>query len=53
MHYLHERTQEVLAELRRSGTTPIVDDIIMGHDYLGAVIDGDIIENDIVLMIFT
>ncbi|KAG2340367.1 hypothetical protein BDR05DRAFT_1002561 [Suillus weaverae] len=30
---------------------PIVDDIAMGHDYLGAVLDGDIKANDIVLMV--
>ncbi|KAF9232878.1 hypothetical protein BU15DRAFT_30421, partial [Melanogaster broomeanus] len=30
---------------------PIVDDIIMGWDYLGAVLDGDIKEHDIVLML--
>ncbi|KIK35849.1 hypothetical protein CY34DRAFT_26510 [Suillus luteus UH-Slu-Lm8-n1] len=51
MRYLHECTQEVLAELRRSGTIPIIDDIIIGWDYLGAVLDGDIKQNDIVLMV--
>jgi hypothetical protein len=51
MRYLHERTQEVLAELRQTGTIPVVDDIVMGFDYLGAVVDGDIKENDIVLMV--
>jgi hypothetical protein len=51
MCYLYERTQEILAEFRETGTIPIIDDIAMGYDYLGAVVDGDIKENDIVLMV--
>lgn len=51
MRYLHERTQEVLTELRATGTIPVIDDIVMGWDYLTAVIDGDIKEGDIALMV--
>ena len=53
MRYLWERTQSVLDEIRRSGggAIPVVDDVAMGWDYLGAVLDGDIGEHDIVLMI--
>ncbi|KAJ8580047.1 hypothetical protein M405DRAFT_855068 [Rhizopogon salebrosus TDB-379] len=51
MHYLHERTQEVLAELIATATIPVIDDIVMGWDYLTAVIDGDIKEGDIALMV--
>jgi hypothetical protein len=51
MRYLHERTQQVLEELRTTGKISILDDIAMGWDYLGAVADGEIKENDIVLMV--
>ena len=33
------------------GGIPVVDDIAMGWDYLGAIHDGDIKSNDIVLMV--
>jgi hypothetical protein len=37
--------------MRATQTIPVIDDIAMGRDYLGAVLDGDIKENDIVLMV--
>ncbi|KAG0693977.1 hypothetical protein DFH29DRAFT_815816, partial [Suillus ampliporus] len=51
MWYLYERTQQVLKELRTTGKISIIDDITMGWDYLGAVDDGEIKENDIILMV--
>ncbi|KIK75527.1 hypothetical protein PAXRUDRAFT_18925 [Paxillus rubicundulus Ve08.2h10] len=51
MHYLHKRTQQILEELCQTGSIPVVDDVTMGWDYLGAVLDGDIKEHDIVLMV--
>jgi hypothetical protein len=44
MQYFHKHTQEVLMELRATGTIPIIEDIAMGWDFLIAVIDGDIKE---------
>jgi hypothetical protein len=51
MRYLYEKTQEVLAGLEATGEIPVIEDIIMGWDYLSRVLDGDIKENDIVLMV--
>ncbi|KAG2082732.1 uncharacterized protein F5147DRAFT_748992 [Suillus discolor] len=51
MRYLHECTQQVLEELRTTGKISIIDDIAMGWDYLGAIADGEIKENNIVLMV--
>ncbi|KAG1882568.1 hypothetical protein F4604DRAFT_1879305 [Suillus subluteus] len=51
MRYLHERTQQILAQLRATQTIPVIDDIAMGQDYLGVVLDRDIKPNDIVLMV--
>jgi hypothetical protein len=51
MRYFHNRIQEVLAGLVDTGDIPVFDDITMGHDAIGAVLDGDIKENDIVLMV--
>ncbi|KIK92105.1 hypothetical protein PAXRUDRAFT_13423 [Paxillus rubicundulus Ve08.2h10] len=52
MHYLWEQTQTLLDEIwRSSGAISVVDDIIMGWDYLGAVLDGDIKEHETVLML--
>ncbi|KAG1859452.1 hypothetical protein C8R48DRAFT_673988 [Suillus tomentosus] len=51
MRYLHSRVQEVLVGLAQTGEIPVFDDIAMGHDAIGAVLDGDIKENNIVLMV--
>ncbi|KIK90751.1 hypothetical protein PAXRUDRAFT_151248 [Paxillus rubicundulus Ve08.2h10] len=51
MRYLWERTQTLLDEIRRSGSISVIDDVVMGWDYLGAVLNGDIKEHDIVLML--
>jgi hypothetical protein len=51
MRYFYNRVQEVLADLTQTGEIPVFDDIAMGHDAIGAVLDGDIKENDIVLMV--
>ena len=51
MRYLHERTRQILDHFRDTQTIPVVDDIAMGWDYLGAVLEGDITENDIVVMV--
>ncbi|KAG1834015.1 hypothetical protein DFJ58DRAFT_719384 [Suillus subalutaceus] len=51
MRYLWERTQEVLDGLRQTGKVPVVDDIAIGFDILGAVLDGEIKQDDIVLMV--
>ncbi|KAF8834753.1 hypothetical protein BDN67DRAFT_1016184 [Paxillus ammoniavirescens] len=51
MCYLYEHTQEIITHLRETGEIPVIDDITMGLDYLGPVLDGDIKENDIVLMV--
>lgn len=50
MQYLYEHTQEIHLGLSRTAEIPIIDDVTMGLDYLGPVLDGDIKENDIVLM---
>jgi hypothetical protein len=52
MRYLWEKTQELLNNLRNSetGKIPIIEDIAMGWDYLGAILDGDIKENDVIVM---
>jgi hypothetical protein len=51
MKYLNERTKEILSELCKSRTIPAIDDISMGHDYLGAYLAGDIKPNDVVVSI--
>ena len=51
MCYLYEHTQQILAELRQTGSISSVDDIAAGWDYLGAVLDGDIKKDDIVIMV--
>ena len=51
MKYLDGRTKEILSELCKSHTIPIINDIAMGHDYLGAYLAGDIKPNDIVVSI--
>ncbi|KIM52263.1 hypothetical protein SCLCIDRAFT_32776 [Scleroderma citrinum Foug A] len=51
MCYLHERTQQIIAELQRTGSISLVNDIAAGWDYLRAVLDGDIKKDDIVLMV--
>ncbi|KIK19061.1 hypothetical protein PISMIDRAFT_13953 [Pisolithus microcarpus 441] len=51
MDYLHTRTMEVLQGLQETGNIPVIDDIVMGWDYLGAVLDGDIKQQDIILMV--
>ncbi|KAG1853516.1 hypothetical protein F4604DRAFT_1883396 [Suillus subluteus] len=51
MRYLHNQVQEVLAGLAQTGEIPVFDDIVMGHDAIGAVLDRDIKEDDIVLMV--
>ncbi|KAI9567403.1 hypothetical protein HD554DRAFT_2205612 [Boletus coccyginus] len=51
MQYLHGHTQEILHQLSQTREIPIIDDVVMGLDYLGPVLDGDIQENDIVLMV--
>ncbi|KAG1823587.1 uncharacterized protein BJ212DRAFT_1476455 [Suillus subaureus] len=51
MRYLHNQVQEVLAGLAQTGEIPVFDNIVMGHNAIGAVLDGDIKENDIVLMV--
>ena len=50
MHWLHNRTRVILEEIRRTGTIPVIEDIAMGWDYLGAVLDGDIKPDNIVLV---
>ncbi|KAF9232038.1 hypothetical protein BU15DRAFT_90753 [Melanogaster broomeanus] len=49
MRHLHERTQEILRHLRETGEIAVVDDVVMGWDFLRAVLDGDIKPDDIVL----
>ncbi|KAF8834607.1 hypothetical protein BDN67DRAFT_992628 [Paxillus ammoniavirescens] len=51
MQYLHERTQQVLEHLRETGEIPVIDNVIMGWDFLSAVLDGDIKPDDIVVMV--
>ncbi|KIK80544.1 hypothetical protein PAXRUDRAFT_158406 [Paxillus rubicundulus Ve08.2h10] len=51
MCYLHDWTQQILEELHQTGSIPIVDNVAMGWDYLGAVLDGDIKEHDVVLIL--
>jgi hypothetical protein len=51
MQYLHERTRQILDHFRDTQTIPVVDDIAMGWDYLGAVLEGDITKNDIIVMV--
>ena len=53
MTYLWKKTQEVLSNIVASYSPhiPVVDDIVMGWDFLGAVLHGDITQHDIVLMV--
>jgi len=51
MDYLRQRTEEVLQQIQETGGIPVVNDIAMGWDYLGAVLDGDIKSHDIVVMV--
>ncbi|KAF9243886.1 hypothetical protein BU15DRAFT_35975, partial [Melanogaster broomeanus] len=51
MRYLHERTEEILRHLREIGEIHIIDDVAMGWDFLGAVLDGNIKPDDIVVMV--
>ena len=52
MCYIHKCTQQVLAEICCTGEIPnVIDDLVMGFDYLGLVLDGHMKENNIVLMV--
>ena len=53
MCYLWEKSQELLHDIvaTRSPNIPLVNDIVMGWDFLGAVLDSDIKEHDILLMV--
>ncbi|KAG1838385.1 hypothetical protein DFJ58DRAFT_718750 [Suillus subalutaceus] len=51
MQYLHEHTQQILAQLRATQSIPVIDDIAAGWDYLAAVLANDIKQDDIVLMV--
>ncbi|KAG2050112.1 hypothetical protein BDR06DRAFT_984129 [Suillus hirtellus] len=51
MCYLYSQVQEVLAGLAQTGEIPVFNNIAMGHNAIGAVLDGDIKENNIVLMV--
>ena len=53
MRYLWEKSQELLHDIIAtcSPNIPLINDIVMGWDFLGAVLDGDIKEHDIVLMV--
>jgi len=51
MDYLRQRTEEVLQQIRETGGIPVVDNIAMGWDYLGAVLDGDIKSHDVIVMV--
>lgn len=53
MGYLWEKSQEVLHNIVANGSLhiPIVDDIIMSWNFLGAILDGDITQHNIVPMV--
>ena len=51
MAYLYERSQSILADLKVTGEIPVYDNIVMGWDFLHAVVDGHVKEKDIVIMI--
>ncbi|KIJ59683.1 hypothetical protein HYDPIDRAFT_32907 [Hydnomerulius pinastri MD-312] len=51
MRYLYERTLQVVEEMRRTGKISELDDVVMGWDYLGAFLNGDIKKNDTVLTV--
>jgi hypothetical protein len=53
MCYLWEKTQELFHDIvaTRSPGIPLINDIVMGWDFFGTVLDGDIKEHDIVLMV--
>ena len=53
IQYLWDKIQNLLNNLRNSdmGKIPVIKDIAMGWEYLGAVLDGDIKERDIVVMV--
>ena len=50
IRYLYTRTQEVVEEYHCTQKISLIDDIAAGWDSLGAFLDGDIKENDIVIM---
>ena len=50
MSYLQTRAQEIVDEYCRTQKIPLIDDIITGWDFLGAYLDGDIQDSDIVVM---
>ncbi|KIJ57914.1 hypothetical protein HYDPIDRAFT_184253 [Hydnomerulius pinastri MD-312] len=50
MAYLAEKTRQVVDEYRQTQGIPVIEDIAMGWDYLGAALDNDIKPNDIVLV---
>lgn len=53
MRYLWDKAQEILHNMvtAQSSHIPIIDDVAMGWDFLGAVLNGDVNEHDIVLMV--
>ncbi|KAH7888270.1 hypothetical protein F5I97DRAFT_1942431 [Phlebopus sp. FC_14] len=51
MQYLQKRTREILHHIREHGEVPDIDDVAMGWDFLGAIIDGDIQPHDAVVMV--
>src|SRR5271170_4952840 len=50
--YCQRRTSKLLAELQENeGNIPLYDDILCGADYLQKVVDGEITDDDMVLML--
>ncbi|KIL55197.1 hypothetical protein M378DRAFT_91264 [Amanita muscaria Koide BX008] len=51
MRYRARKTRDIIGELERNdGQVTAYDDVFHGHDYLEAVIQGDITENDVACM---
>ncbi|KIK81446.1 hypothetical protein PAXRUDRAFT_62071, partial [Paxillus rubicundulus Ve08.2h10] len=50
MNWLHDKADEIIEEIRRTGRIGVVEDIVMGWDFLGAKLDGDIKPGDIILL---
>ncbi|KAH7891063.1 hypothetical protein F5I97DRAFT_1934111 [Phlebopus sp. FC_14] len=51
MQYLQKCMREILHHIREYGEVPDIDDVTMGWDFLGAIIDGDIQPHDAVVMV--
>ncbi|KAF9219886.1 hypothetical protein BS17DRAFT_769761 [Gyrodon lividus] len=50
MHWLHNKSDEIIKKIRQIGRIDIIEDIAMGWDFLGVKLNGDIKPGNIFLL---